>query len=71
MTSQEERNTIDKVTAAVENFNSSSWVDLGEKYDVLDEIKRAMEVGLEQVLEEIRREDIRLFHTEEALCGNI
>lgn len=60
---------IQTITKAVENFNNSPWIDFGEPMDVRDCIVRAVDVGTTIVLEEIRREDIRLFHKEEAACG--
>ena len=68
MTSQDIK-LIKVITKAVEQFNSSPWVDLGEPMVVKDCIVRAEDVGIDIVLEEIRREDIRLFHREEGLCG--
>ena len=60
-----------KITEAVATFNTSPWIDLGEPMNVRDCIVRAEEVGMHMVLEEIRREDIRLFHKEESMCGSI
>ena len=68
MTSQDIE-LIKTITTAVENFNNYPWIDLGEPMDIKDSIVRAVDVGEAIVLEEIRREDIRLHHKEEALCG--
>ena len=62
---------IQKIAEAVDNFNSSPWVDLGEEFILKECIQWAKEIGTDAVLEKIRRADINLFHKEEALCGNI
>ena len=60
------------IKQAVNSFNQSSWVDVFEAHINVDEIiKQAEKNGTKTVLESIRREDIRLFHKEEALCGCI
>ena len=62
---------LKKLELAVDNFNSSPWVDLGTPLVFRDVVKRANDIGVEQTLKEINREDIRLFHKEEALSGMI
>ena len=61
----------EEVQTAVHNFNNSPWIVFGDPMITQDVVARAEEVGKEMVLEEIRRQDIRAFHAEEAACGCI
>ena len=65
------KSDIKKVTAAVKDFNNSPWIDFGSPYDLKSTLAHAEEVGVKKVLAYIRREDINLFHREEAANGNI
>ncbi len=63
------KSDIKKVTSAVKDFNNSPWVGFGSPYDLETTLSHAEEVGVKKVLDYIRREDIRLYHKEEASAG--
>ena len=63
--------TMDDVKNAVHSFNNSPWIIEGNEYNLEDTIQRAKDEGINVILNGIRRADIKLFHAEEARCGNI
>jgi|SaaInl8_135m_RNA_FD_contig_21_2075539_length_309_multi_13_in_0_out_0_1 hypothetical protein len=63
-------NDINEVTSAVEDFNQSPWNDFDQMV-LADALASALEIGVGAVLESIRRADIRGFHAEEAINGDI
>ena len=65
------KKTLDDIKKAVNDFNNSPWIDLGSPYELEETLERARDKGIDVILNEIRRADIKLFHTEEAKCGNI
>ena len=63
-----------QIVKAVRKYNSSPWVFSNDEYskeDIKAFIEIAKKEGVQCVLETIRRQDIYLFHKEEAVCGCI
>ena len=61
---------IEKISNSVNNYNSSPW---NEDAQVILDSKLALaeETSVDEVVEALRRADIRGHHREEAECGNI